>query len=214
MDLGSAPLQIARPPASGSSEAPELQLGASARRAMESAALSVCSLVSPRDPGKFSRRQRAAQMESFREQRCRACLTVFWICRQCDRGQRYCRADCRFVGRARSVRDAKRKYLADPDVREGERERLREYRARVRDQSSEKVAQAASVPAVATSAPMDGADRRGGEHDVQSDGTVDVLPSIGGEIPCVQCGQRARFVRLGPLRTTRQSRCWIQARAP
>jgi len=98
-------------------------------------------------------------MESFREQRCRACLTVFWICLQCDRGQRYCRDECRAVGRVRSVRDAKRKYLSDPDVREGERERLRDYRARVRDQGSGKVATAASVPAAATSAPMDGADR-------------------------------------------------------
>lgn len=152
-------------------------------------------------------------MESFREQRCRACLTVFWICRECDRGQRYCRDDCRSVGRARSVRDAKRKYLSDPDVRDGERERLREYRARVRDQGSEKVAPPASVPAAATSAPMVGADRDGGEHDAESDGLVGLRPTRG-EVPCVACGRRAQFVRFGPLRTAKQSRCWIQARAP
>lgn len=152
-------------------------------------------------------------MESFREQRCRACLTVFWICRQCDRGQRYCGDDCRSIGRARSVRDAKRKYLSDPDVREGERERLREFRARVRDQGSEIVAPAASVPAAATSAPMDGADRGGGEHDDTSDGLVGLLPTSG-EIPCVACGRRARFVRHGPLRAAQRLRCWIQARAP
>jgi len=153
-------------------------------------------------------------MESFREQRCRACLTVFWICRRCDRGQRYCRDECRAVGRVRSVRDAKRKYLSDPDVREGERERLRDYRARVRDQGSGKVAPAASVTTAATSAPMDGADRGGGEHDAESDGPVGELRPTGGEVPCVACGRRARFVRSGPLRTARQSRCWIQARAP
>jgi hypothetical protein len=100
-------------------------------------------------------------MESFREQRCRICLRVFYVCPCCDRGQVYCSIDCKKVGRDAQVRDAKRKYLADEDVRQGERERQRDYRARVRDQGSPKVAPSASVPIDATHTPMDG----GGDRD-------------------------------------------------
>lgn len=95
-------------------------------------------------------------MESFREQRCRACLGLFHICRCCDHGQVYCGVDCKEVARDAQVRDAKRKYLADEDVREGERQRQRDYRARVRDHGSQEVAPSASVPIDATRTPMTG----------------------------------------------------------
>jgi hypothetical protein len=153
-------------------------------------------------------------MESFREQRCRTCRSVFWVCRRCDRGDAYCNAECRGAARAKQVRRAKRKYLADPDVREGEAERLREYRARVRDQGSKKVAPAARVPAAATGAPMDGGDRGGGDHDAESEGLVGGLRPAGGEVPCARCGRRARFVRFGPLRAWRRARWKLRARAP
>jgi hypothetical protein len=153
-------------------------------------------------------------MESFREQRCRTCLVVFWICRWCDRGHAYCNAECRAAGRSRSVCEAKRKYLLDEAVREGERQRLREYRARVRDQGSKKVAPAASVPAAATDAPINGGDRGGGEHDAKSDGPVGGLRPAGGEVPCARCSRRSRFVRLGWLRAVRRPRCRLRARAP
>lgn len=104
-------------------------------------------------------------MESFREQRCRACLGLFYICPCCDHGQVYCGADCKKLSRDAQVREAKRKYLADEDVREGERERQRDHRARVRDQGSQKVAPDASVPIDATRAPMDGGGDRGGGND-------------------------------------------------
>lgn len=153
-------------------------------------------------------------MESFREQRCRVCLVVFWICRWCDRGQAYCTQDCRDEGRARSVREAKRKYLLDEAVREGERQRLREYRARVRDQGSKKLAPSASVLAPARSAPVDGDARGEGEHDAESDGPVGGLRPAGGEVPCALCGRRAVFVRFGWLRAARRPRWRFRARAP
>jgi hypothetical protein len=112
-------------------------------------------------------------MESFREQRCRVCLKVFHICPCCDHGQVYCGDDCKKVGRDAQVRKAKRKYLADEDVREGERERLRDYRARVPDHGSQKVAPDASVPIDATRAPMDGGgDRAGGNDHASQDSPV------------------------------------------
>jgi hypothetical protein len=95
-------------------------------------------------------------MESFREQRCRSCLGLFHVCPCCDHGQVYCGVACKKVARDAQVRDAKRKYLADEDVREGERQRQREHRARVRDHGSQEVAPSASVPIDATRTPMTG----------------------------------------------------------
>jgi hypothetical protein len=112
-------------------------------------------------------------MESFREQRCRVCLRVFHICPCCDHGQVYCGDDCKKVGRDAQVRKAKRKYLMDEDVREGERERLRDYRARVPDHGSQKLAPDASVPIDATRALMDsGGDRAGGSNHASHESPV------------------------------------------
>lgn len=153
-------------------------------------------------------------MESLREQRCRACLLVFWICCRCDRGQAYCGEECQEVGRRRSVQKAKRKYLSDPDVREGERQRLREYRARVRDQGSRKVAPTASVLAAATVLPTDGSQRGAGERHAENEVPLGGLRPVDGGVPCALCGHRARFVRFGPLRSYRRPRWTIRARAP
>ena len=99
-------------------------------------------------------------MESFREQRCRTCLELFYICSCCDRGHVYCGEDCQTAARDAQVRKARRKYLTDEDVREGERQRQRDRRARVRDQGSQIVARSASVPIDATRTLMDsGGDR-------------------------------------------------------
>lgn len=110
-------------------------------------------------------------MESFREQRCRWCLGLFHICPCCDHGQVYCGPDCKKAGRDAQVREAKRKYLTDEGVREGVRERLRDYRARVPDHGSPKVAPDASVLIDATRAPMDGDGDRDGGNDHASQGS-------------------------------------------
>lgn len=104
-------------------------------------------------------------MESFREQRCRACLALFYICSCCDHGHVYCGEGCQTAARDAQVRKARRKYLADDDVREGERQRQRDRRARVRDQGSPIVAPSASVPIDATPTLMDGGGDRAEGHD-------------------------------------------------
>lgn len=104
-------------------------------------------------------------MESFREQRCRACLALFYICSCCDRGHVYCGDDCHTAARDAQVRKARRKYLTDDDVREGERQRQRDRRARVRDQGSQIVAPSASVPIDATRTLMDSGGDRAEGHD-------------------------------------------------
>lgn len=153
-------------------------------------------------------------MDSFREQRCRACLVVFYICRRCDRGQAYCGEVCRRQRRRAVVRAAKQRYRRHELVLEDERERLREHRARVRDQGSKKVAPEASVPAAAMSPPMVGGDRVGGRSDAKSDGAVGGLRPAGGEVPCAICERRTRFVRFGWLRSVRRQQRSIRARAP
>ena len=183
-----------------------------------------------------------AEMESFREQRCRSCLSVFHDGPCCDHGQVYCGDDCKKRGRDAQVRKAKRKYLADEDVREGERERLRDYRARrVPDHGSPKVAPDASVAIDATRALMDsGGDRDGGnDHASQESPVGPCAPSepvsprpaipVGSPLPaepvgavrsastevrCAFCGRRALFVRVGPLRRWRTPRWQIRCRDP
>jgi hypothetical protein len=153
-------------------------------------------------------------MESFREARCRHCRVVFYVCRRCDRGQAYCGEDCQRAGRRAVVDAAKRRYRRDALVLADERERLRAYRARVRDQGSQEVVFSASVPAAATSEPIVGVDRGGGESDASKDVLVDELCSTSGEVPCAVCGRRSRFVRFGWLRSARHQRHTIHARAP
>ena len=45
---------------------------------------------------------------------CARCQRLVVICRRCDRGQRYCSADCAQGQRRRSVRDAGRRYQRSP----------------------------------------------------------------------------------------------------
>jgi hypothetical protein len=144
-------------------------------------------------------------MESFREQRCRTCRAIFYVCRRCDRGQAYCSDACGVVSRARQVRDAKQRYRQHELVLADERDRQRERRRRVRDQGSEKVAPRGSVPADAMSPPMDGGDRAGGD-DAESDGLVSGLRVAGGNLRCAFCDALAWFVRVGPLRRWRARR--------
>ena len=168
-------------------------------------------------------------MESAREQRCRTCLVVFKVCRHCDHGQAYCRDACHDVARAAQIREAKRRYLADEDVREGERQRQRDYRARVRDQGSKEVAPCASVSLAVTTAPLTGgsAHERGTDdvEEVRAVGGLrpvdeEVRCAVGGlrpvdeEVRCAFCGRSVRFIRLGPLARRRPARWRIRARAP
>jgi hypothetical protein len=82
----------------------------------------------------------------LRQRVCRSqgCQTVFWICRHCDRGQRYCSAPCRTEARRQQCRAANRRHQRSPEGRLDHRDRQRAYRqrhapARVTDQSSHSV---------------------------------------------------------------------------
>lgn len=65
---------------------------------------------------------------------------VFYLCRHCDRGQRYCSSRCRKKARRLQRREANRRHQHSPEGRLDHRDRQRAYRrrlkARVTDQSS------------------------------------------------------------------------------
>jgi hypothetical protein len=72
---------------------------------------------------------------------CRRCYALFWICRPCDRGQRYCSPPCRASARWQQQRQANRRHQQTPEGRLDHRDRQRAYRKRctqrrVTDQSS------------------------------------------------------------------------------
>lgn len=70
----------------------------------------------------------------FRLRFCREpeCGGLFWICRSCDRGQRYCSPSCRHQARRRQLREANRRHQRSPEGRLDHRDRQRAYRARRR----------------------------------------------------------------------------------
>lgn len=92
----------------------------------------------------------------LRQRLCRgqACGSVFYVCRPCDRGQRYCSERCRGKARRQQRRAANRRHQRSPEGRLDHRDRQREYRLRlaalrVTDQRSEaKVAFSTLPPAI------------------------------------------------------------------
>lgn len=78
----------------------------------------------------------------LRQRQCRAepCGTVFYLCRPCDRGQRYCSERCRGKSRREQRRAANRRHQRSDEGRLDHRDRQREYRLRrvrrVTDQGS------------------------------------------------------------------------------
>jgi hypothetical protein len=66
----------------------------------------------------------------LRRRICQACHAFFWICRPCDRGQRYCNTPCRASARREQQRQANRRHQHSLAGRQDHRDRQREYRKR------------------------------------------------------------------------------------
>jgi hypothetical protein len=69
----------------------------------------------------------------LRQRQCRAesCGAVFYLCRSCDRGQRYCSERCREKSRREQRRTANRRHQRSDEGRLDHRDRQREYRLRL-----------------------------------------------------------------------------------
>ena len=70
----------------------------------------------------------------LRERFCFApeCRALFFLCPECDRGQRYCSNPCRQQARLRQRRAANRRHQQSPEGRLDHRDRQRHYRERCR----------------------------------------------------------------------------------
>lgn len=75
----------------------------------------------------------ADEQVPLRQRLCRAqaCGAVFYVCRSCDRGQRYCSDRCRDKTRREQRRAANRRHQRSIEGRLDHRDRQREYRLRV-----------------------------------------------------------------------------------
>jgi len=135
----------------------------------------------------------------FRQRVCQfpPCSAVFYLCRHCDRGQRYCSSRCREKSRRLQRREANRRYeqsLGDGG-RLDHRQRQREYRqrlkARVTDQSS--------LP----SSPCVNLTVRPTPARVEAPAVVEFRPSSreairAGWVVCQICGRQGRWINPFP----------------
>jgi hypothetical protein len=134
---------------------------------------------------------------SFRQLFCRAvgCGVMFFICRPCYRGQTYCSERCRRQGRREQRRKANRRYQQDPEVRQDHRDRMREYRRRLResrvtDQSSIIDCGSGSICGPLVKAVLE----TPSEETLLHDQPKAMWRERFGRIVCVICGRVGRFV--------------------
>lgn len=80
----------------------------------------------------------AGELVLLREHRCHAshCQKIFYLCRSCFRGQRYCSTECRAYARRLQHRVASARYQRSPDGRRSHRDWQNAYRQRRRARSS------------------------------------------------------------------------------
>ena len=123
---------------------------------------------------------------------------MFYLCRRCDRGQRYCSPRCREKALRRQRREANRRHQQSPEGRADHRDRQREYRKRHRGGVTDKsslplspgvnlVVPPAREPVEATPAP-----------DLRP--SPDAFPPArpAGWVVCQICGRRGRWVNPFP----------------
>jgi hypothetical protein len=115
----------------------------------------------------------------LRQRLCRAagCRGVFYVCRCCDRGQRYCSERCREKARREQRRAANRRHQESPEGRLDHRDRQREYRRRlaalrVTDQRSDEPGGASTIASLALA----------------------LARAVGDEPICCVCGRRGTLI--------------------
>jgi hypothetical protein len=93
--------------------------------------------------------------EPFRQRFCRAtgCGARFFLCRACDRGQRYCSAACRVQARTQQLRRARQRHQRSRAGRFDHRDRQRAYRRRLAVRRHATVTTSATVAAATPPTP-------------------------------------------------------------
>lgn len=127
----------------------------------------------------------AAHCEVILLQRiCLTCRQLFWICRHCDRGHRYCSASCRYKGYRQQRRLANRRHQQSPEGRLDHRDRQRLLRRR-RLVAQKSVTDQSSLPFTVSA-------RMAVMLVFRSPETSS--PGFSGWLRCRVCGRRGRFV--------------------
>lgn len=125
------------------------------------------------------------------------CERVFFICRYCDHGRRYCGAECANAARRASLGAAGRRYQATPQGRERHAQRQRRYRERRREQ----LVVTHHGPAGRPLAVSERAGLAMRIHlRVSGEGSGDCLA-------CRRCGRAGRFLRHATLTFTGRPEC-------
>jgi hypothetical protein len=130
------------------------------------------------------------------------CRAMFFICRSCDRGQRYCGDACRQLVRSQQRRDASRRFQQSADGRFNHRLNQRAYRKRRAQrrrsdmQYKETVTDQGSAPmlAMAISVRLIVACARLSGFDLSIPPTTKALPVIELSLTCHCCGRRGHFI--------------------
>jgi hypothetical protein len=114
----------------------------------------------------------------FYQRRCHAqgCAAVFFICRSCYRGQRYCSEPCRQLARRQQRRAANRRHQQSPEGRLDHADRQREYRLRVAGRVTDQ-----------------GSATEAGSGSISQLDPIQPRPTPG-RVCCVVCGRRGRFI--------------------
>ena len=113
------------------------------------------------------------------------CGVVFWICRHCDRGHRYCGERCRQKNRRQQGRDANRRHQQSQEGRLDHRDRQRDYRERCRRRVTDHTSPAPSgSDSIVTAEPFRSEDEPGSVS-----GEDRYATSAGFEPACIICGR-------------------------
>jgi len=130
------------------------------------------------------------RVDSFRFVVCAGadCRQVFFLCRRCDRGDRYCSRPCAHRARHTARQAASHRYQHSRRGRLHHAARQARYRAR-REKVTHPTSHGPTGSGIVTPpAPTE----RAGEEAADADPAV-FAPS--GPLRCARCGRRGRFVR-------------------
>ena len=137
--------------------------------------------------------------KSYRLYSCGRCANQVRICRDCDRGNRYCAGECAQMGRRESLRRAGERYQLSYRGACNHAARSRALRKRCAQEVTHQGSQASAVALIvvptSTTAPSQGTDEDTPYVELQAHTASLETPR------CCFCGcVLPRFARLGPLR--------------
>ena len=131
-----------------------------------------------------------AEGEALRARECRGCGERVFVCRPCDRGQRYCGEGCRGPARRAQRSAARLRHQRSPEGREDHRDHQRAYRERlVMDHSS------GPVVAIETLVAVSPVVSNGPEGEETSGGYSYAF--FAARLECRFCGRRSAWTEWG-----------------